>query len=83
MAGVSRETIQKLTEKGIIPKAGRNRYELRNALPILFSYLWRSRCRSYVFRNVKNVPFSFGAWDWKESEEIELNVKEWLREEGE
>ena len=59
IARVSPELIRKLSRLVVIPKAERNRYELSNTLPPLYRYLWRSSCRSYVFREIE-MPHGFG-----------------------
>ncbi|MEI6848116.1 MAG: hypothetical protein WCK32_08840 [Chlorobiaceae bacterium] len=59
IAKVSPELIRKLAREGIIPKAARDRYELSTVLPPLYRYLWNSSCRSYVFREIKEMPFGF------------------------
>jgi len=58
IARISPEMIRWLARKEIIPKAGRDRYSLSNVLPPLYRYLWRSSCRSYVFRETE-MPFGF------------------------
>ena len=50
MTGVSREFIQKLTRQGIIPKAARNRYELRKTLPQVYQYMLHSARWQFMFR---------------------------------
>jgi len=62
IARVSPEMIRWLARKEIIPKAGRDCYSLSNTLPALYRYLWRSSCRSYVFRvndEIVEMPFGF------------------------
>jgi hypothetical protein len=58
IAKISPEMVRWLARQKIIPKAGRDRYELSNVLPSLYRYLWRSSCRPYVFREIE-MPFGF------------------------
>jgi len=61
IARVSPEMIRWLASKEIIPKLARDRYSLSNTLPVLYRYLWRSSCRSYVFRvNEEEIEMPFG-----------------------
>ena len=61
IARVSPEMIRWLARKEIIPKAGRDCYSLSNTLPALYRYLWRSSCRSFVFRvNEEEIEMPFG-----------------------
>jgi hypothetical protein len=72
IARISPEMVRWLARHEIIPKAGRDRYELSNTLPPLYRYLWRSSCRSYVFREIE-MPQGFGMG----SDEFFVDVSGW------
>lgn len=72
IARISPEMVRWLARHEIIPKAERNRYELSNVLPPLYRYLWRSSCRSYVFREIE-MPQGFGM----ESESAGFDLSDW------
>jgi hypothetical protein len=80
MTGVSREFIQKLTGQGIIPKAARNRYELRKTLPQVYQYMLHSAQWQFMFRQGP-APVDYKGRLPKSKPEnecgFELNIEDW------